>query len=162
MDETLLKIRILARSEMTLAQVHARSAARRTLLSAIAIGLLVLTGAMLNVGLFHLLEVRIGAAGAAFTIAAINAVLAGLLVAVAARIRPGPEEQIVREIREMALAELSADAAEIKLRLDEVTTDLKRIRSGISTLTGSGGVGSLGALAPVLAMLTKALEQRRS
>jgi hypothetical protein len=165
MDETMLKIRILARAELTLAQVHARLTARRMLITAIGIGLIVLTVAMVNVGLFHLLVEPIGEAGAAFAIAAINAVLGGLLILVAGRLRPGPEESIVQEIREMALSELSADANQLKEQVGEVTADLRRIRSGVGALTGAGGLGGLGglvSLGPVVGMLIDALKSRKA
>ena len=161
MDETLLKIRILARAELTLAQVHARVAARRGVLAIVAVGLFVLTVAMVNVGLFFVLSARFGQAGAAFAIATINAVLGTVIIAVAARLRPGPEEQLVHEIRDMALSELSAEATELKAQITAVTDDLERIRTGIGALTGSGGLGGLGHLAPVLGLLTEALKSRK-
>ena len=42
-----------------------------------------------------------------------------------------------------------------------VTDDLERIRTGIGALTGSGGLGGLGHLAPVLGLLTEALKSRK-
>jgi hypothetical protein len=162
MDETLMKIRILARAELTLVQVHGRLAARRTLLTAIGVGLIVLTVGAVNVGLFHLLTARIGDAGAAFAIAAINALLAGLFILTAGRLRPGPEERIVQEIREMALAELSVDANQLKEQIGEVTADLHRIRSGVGALTGSGGLGGIASFGPALRLLIDALKSRKT
>jgi hypothetical protein len=162
MDETMMKIRILARAELTLAQVHARLTARRALLTAIGIGLIILTVAMVNVGLFHVASARISNAGAAFLIAAINALLGGLIILVASRLRPGPEERIVQEIREMALQELSTEATEFKQQVGEVQADLQRIRSSVAALTSGAGLGGIGALGPVLGMLIDALKSRKT
>ncbi len=160
MDDTMMKVRILLRAEMTLAQVHARVAARRTALAAVGLGLIVLTVGAVNVGLFHLTAERIGEAGAAFVIAGLNAVLGLGAFAVASRVKAGAEEKVVQEIRELALTELSHDAEEVKRRIDEVTADLQRIRTGVGALT-SGGLGAVAGLGPLLGTLIDVLGASR-
>ena len=162
MDETLMKIRILARAELTLAQVHLQLTARRAIFTVVGLGLIVLTIAMANLGLFHAFSERLGEAGAAFAIAGINALLGGVTLVVAGRLRPGAEEKLIHEIRDMALSELSADAAGLKRQMGEVSEDLARIRSGVGALTGSGGLGSIASLAPLLGMLVDLLKSRQS
>lgn len=46
MDETLMKVRILARAEMTMARIHGQQMANRVKLYSIALGLLLLTVVM--------------------------------------------------------------------------------------------------------------------
>lgn len=161
MDETILKLRILARAEVSLARLHARVLGRRMLLVALAVGALLLTVVMVNVGAYEVLADRYGAGTAAFLVAGFNAVLAGLLLLLAARHRPGPEEQMVQEISDLALTELSADAESVRQSLSKVTADLEHIRSSISALTGSAAAG-LGAVAPLLGLLVEALKHRKS
>jgi hypothetical protein len=91
MDDTLLKLRILTRAEVTLARVHGRVLAKRILLAALALGALLLTIGMLNLGAFELLETRHGGGPAAFIIAGVNGALAAVLLMVASRMKPGPE-----------------------------------------------------------------------
>ncbi len=110
MDETLLKIRVLTRAEMTLAKANARRIAARTRLYTIALGMILLTVIMVNIAAYEYLSAIKGEPVAALIVASVNAVLAILVIYVASRIKPGPEEEMVKEIRELALTELSADA----------------------------------------------------
>jgi hypothetical protein len=161
MDETILKLRILARAEVTLARVHGRVLARRLLLAALTVGAILLTVVMVNLGSFELLAERFGKGAAAFVVAGVNAALAVVLLLLAGRQRPCPEEQMVQDIRDLALAELSADAEAVRQGLDAVTSDLERIRTGIGALTGGAGAG-LGNLAPVVGLLVEALKRRKA
>lgn len=161
MDETLLKLRVLTRAEMTLAKANARRMAARSRLYAIALGIVLITVVLLNIAAFEYLSTQMTDAMAALTLAIINAVLAVIIIVVATRIRPGPEEEMVREIREMALTELSADADGIKQNFAQIGSDIERIRSGFSSVSGlfgssGGGIGSLG---PLLGMLTSMLKK---
>jgi hypothetical protein len=116
---------------------------------------------MVNLGSFELLAERFGKGPAAFLVAGVNAALAVVLLLLAGRLRPGPEEQMVQDIRDLALAELSADAEAVRQGLDAVTSDLERIRTGIGALTGGAGAG-LGNLAPVVGLLVEALKRRKA
>ena len=92
MDETVTKMRILARAEMTLAKISAQRAAHRAAFYAVAIGLVLLTVVLLNVGTYHMLVERLNAATSAFILAGANALLALVVVFAASRVRAGPEE----------------------------------------------------------------------
>ena len=156
-----MKLRILGRAEITLARINAQRTANRAKLYAIAIGLVLLAVVMVNVGAYQLLAEIYGNATAAFLVAVGNGVLAAVLVFAAAQFKPGPEEQMVREIREMALAELTADVDELKQEFTQLGADVKRIRSGFAAFTGGGGIGAgWASLAPVVTMLIDALKRR--
>ena len=162
MNETMMKLRILTRAEMTLARANARRVGLRSILFAVAIGLILLAVIMVNVGAYRLLAESYGPAQGAFIVAAVNAVLAVLVVIAANMQKPGAEENMVREIREMALAELSNDAEEVKQTFSSLAADVKRIQSGFSALGSGGGLmGGLGGLAPLLGMLIEALKRRK-
>jgi hypothetical protein len=162
MDETLLKLRVLTRAEVTLAKANARRIAARSRLYVIALGMVLITVVMLNIAAFEYLSTQMSDAMAALTIAIVNGVLATLLLYMATRIRPGPEEEMVKEIRELALTELSADADGIKRNFAQLSSDVERIRSGFSSVSsvfGSTGNG-LGSLGPLLGMLTSMLRKK--
>ena len=142
MHETMMKLRMLVRAEMTLARTNLQRAANRAILYAMAIGLILLAVVMVNIGAYQLLADTYGNALAAFLVAAGNGVIAIILAIVASRIRPGAEEQMVHEIREMALAEVTADIDEMKSDFAELGADVRRIRRGFSTLGSSGGFGA--------------------
>ena len=159
MDELLLKLRILARAEFTLAQIGAQRMANRIKLYSIAIGALLLTVVMVNVGAYQLLAETYSQATAAFLVAAGNGALAIAMVFAAGQFRPGPEEQMVREIREMALGELTADVNAIQQDFNELSADVKRIRSGFAAFTGGGGLWS--GLTSILGMVVDAFRPGR-
>jgi hypothetical protein len=162
MDETIMKLRILVRAETTLARLHARILARRLLLALLALGAALLTIGLINLGAYELLEARFGGGTGAFLLAGVNATLAGLLLAVASRHSPGPEEQMVVEIRELALTELSADAEAVRAGFNELSSDLERIRRAVSALTGRGGGPGLASLAPLVGLAVDTLKSRKS
>ena len=139
MDETLLKIRVLTRAEMTLAKANARRIAARSRLYAVALGMVLLTVVMINIAAYEYLSTLKGNAVAALLVALANAVLAMVVIFAASRIKPGPEEEMVREIRELALTELSADADGLKRNFAQISSDIERIRSGFSSVSGAFG-----------------------
>ena len=162
MDETLLKLRVLTRAEMTLAKANARRMAARSMLYAIALGMVLLTVVMINIAAYEYLSTLKGEAIAALLVALANGVLAVLVIFAASRIQAGPEEEMVKEIRELALSELSADAEGVKQSFAQISADVERIRSGFSSVSGVFGSGhsGLGSLGPLLGMLTSMLKKK--
>ena len=162
MDETLLKLRVLTRAEMTLAKANARRFAARSRLYAVALVMILLTVVMINIAAYEYLSTLKGEPMAALIVAFANAVLAVLVMLVAARIKPGPEEEMVKEIRELALTELSADADGIRQNFAQISSDIERIRSGFSSVSGVLGSAQagLGSLGPMLGLLTSMLKKK--
>ena len=161
MDETMMKLRILAKAEATLLKANTRRAAMRARLYAIAIGLVLLTVIMLNVAAYQYLLESMSAGRAALLVGLVNAVLAAVVVLFAMRIQPGPEEAMVRDIREMAMAELSGDVDMVKDEFARISGDLNRIRSNVSSALGifKSGVPGAGSVGPVLGIITKMLKK---
>jgi len=161
MSETMLKLRIWARAETTLAKITARRTGQRITAMAIAVGLALLTVGMVNLGTFELLAETYGRAKGAYYLAAGNGLLAILLVLVAQRSKPGLDEQMVSEIREMALTELQADADEFKEEFNRLTGHVRRIEDAVSGLTGSGStLSKLTTVGPVVELAVQALKHR--
>lgn len=162
MEETLLKLRILASAEMNLAHIKFRRLANRAIFFAIAAGLIMLAVVMVNIGAYQLLSERFTPSDSAFLVAAGNVVFAALLAFAGWRVRAGPEEAMAREIREMALDELTADVDELQEEFGKVGKDVKRIRTGFSILTKGSSIGvGLASLAPLIATVIESLKQRR-
>jgi len=162
MEETLLKLRILASAELNLARIQTQRMANRAIFFAIAAGLIVLAVVMINIGVYQLLTESYGPSDSAFLVAAGNGVLAALLAIVGWRVRAGPEERMAREIREMALDELTADVDELQQEFTKVGKDVKRIRSGFSILTSGRNIGvGLANLAPIVAVIIDAVKEHR-
>lgn len=159
MDETIMKLRILASAELKLAHLKAQRLVNRAILVAIALGLLLLTVVMVNLGAYQLLAETYSESVSAFLVAAGNAALAVLVVFVVRRIEAGPEEKLAQEIRDMALDEVTADVGAFK---DEVGTDVKRLKKGFSILNKGSQIGAgLASVAPVISMIVEAIKQHR-
>jgi hypothetical protein len=157
MSDPMLKLQILVRAELALADIHGRRAASRSAYFAVALVFLLLGLAMLTVAIYQALLPVMGAAWAAFTVAMVDTVI-GIMIALAAR-RAGPsenEEKLAREIRDMAYAELNSDIEQVKSQFNQMTAEIKRIRSGISSFTS----GAVGSVVPVLNMLVKAIKRK--
>ncbi len=162
MDQTLVKLRILASAEMNLARIVARRLANRATFFAIAGALLLMAVVMVNIGAYQLLIQTYSEGTAAFIVAAGNLLLAIVAIYAGHRIRPGPEERMAREIREMALDELTADVDELKDQFDKVGSDVKRIRTGFSFLSKSGSIGAgLANLAPLISTIIESVKEHR-
>lgn len=161
MDETLLKLRILAKAETTLLKAHARRAAARGRLYAMALGLLLLTVIMVNLAAYQYLSESMSEAAAALIIAGVNGALAVIMLVYASRIKAGPEEDMVQDIREMAMAELSTDLELVKDDFNQAVADLENIKSGVSRALGMfrGGGSSGASLGPVLGLITSMLKK---
>ena len=156
MSDPITKLQLLARAEMTLAQIHGRRVASRSALFSISIVFLLLGLAMLTVAVYQVLLPMLGSAWAAFSVAMVDTFL-GIVLALVAR-RAGPsdnEEKLAREIRDMAYAEIGSDIEQVKSELEQITTDVKRIRTGVTAFTG----GAINSVGPVLGMLLKAVKR---
>ena len=160
MNEMMLKLRIWARAETTLLKINARRTGNRFTALAIALGLGVLAVGMINIGIFELLAESYGRVKGAFYLAGATGLLAAIVVFVAQRSKPGLEEEMVNEIREMALAELQTDADDIKAEFDRIAEHVKEIEEAVSALRGIGHGSTLSSLGPVVDLAVHALKSR--
>jgi hypothetical protein len=161
MNEIMLKLRIWVHAETALLKINARRTGQRFTTLAIALGLAILAVGMINIGIFELLAETYGRVKGAFYLAGGNGLLAAIVVFIAQRSKPGLEEEMVAEIREMALAELQADADEIKDEYDRIAARVQKIEHAVSGLTGSGSsLSKLTSLSPVVELAVHALKSR--
>ena len=120
-----------------------------------------LTVIMVNVALFEHFSGLHGATIGALIVAGVNAALAVGAVLYASRMRPGPEEDMVRDIREMALTELQADLDGVRSEFEQVTGELSNIRSNVHSALGlfKSGHSGLGSLGPALSLVSALLKK---
>jgi phosphate/sulfate permease len=162
MTDPILKLQILARSEMALFRLQASRNATRTVLIIIALLFALLALAMLNFAGYQWLSETKSPAIAALLMAVVNGVLALIVVGVSRSAGPNEEqEKMVRDIRDLAYNELSADFDEVKAGITKVTDDVSRIRSGFSAFTG-GSNNLANNLAPILSLLIGAIKKSRN
>jgi predicted PurR-regulated permease PerM len=152
MNELIVKLRILARAEVTLFKADADRRRNQAQLMAISIGCIFVGLVFVNTGLFFLLTDSTIDSRAAFILAGGNFALAVVPFLLRKQSKAGPSEQMVREIREMAADEISRDIGAFTDEITAVGASIKQLKSGISSFGGAGG-GAMGALGPVLPLL---------
>lgn len=120
-------IMIVLRTERMIARRHMAVIRNQTGLYAFA-GLVSLIGlVMLNVAAFYALNTVMAAQFAALIVALGNLVLAGALVLIAGRLSPGKELEPVTELRDLAIAELEAEAELAVAEARELSANVRRI-----------------------------------
>ena len=157
MNELIVKLRILARAEVTLFKADAQRRANMALLAAISIGCVFVALVFINVGAFFALTDSEVDSRAAFILAAANLGLAVIPFLMRRQSAPGPEEQMVREIREMAVEEISKDVSAVTDELAGVGAGIRQLKAGVSSFGGSGG--ALGAIGPLLPLIIDLLKK---
>ena len=163
MTDPIMKLQILARSEMALLRIQARRNAARTVLFAVALVFVLLALGMLNFAGYQALAVTHGPAIAAMFVALADGVIALIIVFISRSAGPNTEqEKMVRDIRDLAYNELSADFDEVKEKVTQVTDDVRRIRSGLSAVAGGSSNNLANSLAPILGLLIGAIKKSRS
>jgi len=167
MNEFIARLRILARAEMTLFKADAQRRTQMALLSAISIGCIFVALVFVNIGFFFMLTDSDVDSRAAFILAGANFALAVIPYVLQRQAQPGPEEQMVREIRDMAADQVVKDVngvtAEISGVADEIAevgSGLKQLKAGVSSF-GGGGMASIGALGSVVPVLIEFFKKSR-
>ncbi|MEM9251112.1 MAG: hypothetical protein AAGB29_02065 [Planctomycetota bacterium] len=93
---------------------------------------------------------------AAFILAGGNLQIAVIPSVVRSNAKPSAEFQMVEEIREMAIQELTRDANHLADSVGSVGTGLHQLKAALA-----GGVGGVPGLAPLLSMAIELLKKRR-
>jgi hypothetical protein len=138
MDEFLIKMRLFLKAEMILYRLQLRRIVQQAAFYLAAALLAVLAAGMLNIALYLYLVPRLDTAGAALAVALADIVLAAAAAVAAGRLRPGPEVDAAKDLREAALAELAADAERIKVQIADLHDDIKRIRTAVTGFLSFG------------------------
>lgn len=154
MNELIAKLRIFFRAEMTLFKADARRRSNHVMFMAVALACFLVALSFVNVGAFFMLTDADAEARAAFTLAAVNMLVAFIPVFLARNIKPGPEEDMVREIREMALDEINRDVESVSKEVAAIGNSVKQVRDSFSVF-GSSSLPALGSLLPMLINLLK-------
>lgn len=158
MNEFIVKLRILARSEVTLFKADANRRANQALLAAISIGCVFVALVFVNMGLFFMLTESEIDSRAAFILAGGNFGLALIPFLLRRNSKPSSEEAMVREIREMAAAEISKDLDELTAEINAVGDGIKQLKSGVTSFSSGGGVMDM--LGPILPFVIDLLKKK--
>jgi hypothetical protein len=156
-------LHLLFRTEKALAKAKLRLSTRKMVL-AVGVGVTVLFSiAMLNVAGYFALEDNVGKATAALLVAAADLLVAGVLLVITNTLHAAPEEQMVREVRDLAIAEIEAEAANVQKHLLQIQEDVRSMRHTLVGFTRHP-INALtsGAIVPAVSILTKAILAKNS
>jgi hypothetical protein len=143
MERLVRSLRILWKSERLLADQQLKLAAARLQLNGLA-GLIAVFGlAMLNGAAFFALAPAWGQAWSALAVGSADLALAAGLVAYGRSLQPGTEVEIVKEVRDTALADLEAEAALIEAEVVGFRDEARRFLNNPLDSLLPGGIGAL-------------------
>jgi len=150
MSDTILKLQILARAEIALAQIRTQRATGRTVLYAVAMIFGLLALGMFNFAGFHALSPQQGPALAAFYVALADVGVAIIVILAANKIgHREQDEKLAREVRDLAYAELNRDVEQVKAELNQIIDDVRGIRESFSSFSGA----AMSTIAPLVKMI---------
>lgn len=125
-------LQLLWRTERILAEARLKLTSRKLIL-AVGAGIAVLFAlGMFNLAGLFALEPSLGLAGAAALVGFINIVAAGLILAIAQGLRPAEEEDMVREVRDLAIGEIGGEIEEVQSAFAQLRGDIEGMRKSIS------------------------------
>ena len=157
MNEFVMKLRILMRAEVTLFKADAQRRANMALLGAISIGCVFVALIFVNMGLFFRLTDSDLDSRAAFILAGGNLALAVVPFLFRRQAKAGPEEQMVREIREMAAEDVSKDLDAVAKEVADIGAGINQVRSGVAAFNSGG----MSALMPGVNLVIEMLKKKR-
>lgn len=149
------KLSILWRLQSSLNDAELRRTSKRITMTVVAgaVGFLALV--MLNIAGFSALTTNYGYTFAALAVAAVDVLIAVILIVAAQSIKVAPETETVRELRNEMLADIEVDAQTVQNELVQLRDDVKSIGSKVSSFA-SDPLGNLPSLlVPAINAFTK-------
>ncbi len=162
MSNVTRNLKLLWRSEQALAEAKINLTSRKIVLGVVAAIALMFALGMLNLALFFAFKPAYGLAVSGAIVAALDLLLAVILLFVAQSVKPAPEEEMVREVRDIALAELGSEADEVKARLAQLRDDVENARKGITQFVSRPmDVVSPAMIGPAIATVAKLVKSAK-
>ena len=160
MDMLVRNLRILWRTEALLAEHKKNLIFRQMGLLAVAALIAVFGLAMLDLAAFFALRAYMSDAMAALCVGVANAIIAALMIAYAQNIKEGPEMRPAREVRDMAIEDLNAEAARFQAELVSLRADFRSMQQSFHAFVKNPmDAISPGALLPLITTALKALRK---
>lgn len=138
MSDSTFKLQLLVRAELALTKIYARRSLIRVAAVAVALGFLLVGLGMLNFAAYFGLLDKYTPGIAALLVAAADVACAVVIIIIGSKLGPSDtEENMAKEIRDMAYNEVGKDVEEVKLRIEQLADEVKNIRAGLSTAIGT-------------------------
>ena len=160
MNDPVLKIKLLAKTEMTLAKLQARKTANQAVFAAVALFFVLLGLGMLNFAGYQALVSLYSPAISALGIAVIDMLLGVIILKAAFKVgKSSDEEKMAQEVRDMVYSEVSGEFDSVKQNFKKISDDVYNIRAGFGSVA-SGSAG-LAGLVPLIELLTKTIKKKK-
>lgn len=125
-------LQLLWRSERVMAEARLKLTSRKLVLAVIAGIACLIAVSMLNLAVYWALVTVVSKPLAALIVALVNIVIAGLLIAIAQGLQPGPEEEMLREVRDIALGDLGSEVDDVQAKLLQLREDVEGVRTSVT------------------------------
>ena len=151
MEYFVRSFKVFWRSERLLKQNEIRLTAQKIQLNALAGFVAVFGLVMLTLAVFFALVPYMGQALAALTVSGVDLALAGALLAYGRSLKPAPEVEMAREMRDMALSNIEDEVAQAGADFVALKNDVhKLIRNPVDVLLPH-------AIGPLVSAVTRGL-----
>lgn len=156
-------LQLLWRSERVLVESRLKLTTRKLVLGVVAGIACLFAWGMLNIAGYFALEPLTGKAWSALIVGVADIVFAVLLIMIAQGLQPAPEEDMVREVRDMALAEIGTEVDDVQAKLLQLRDDVEGVRDSISHFVNRPlDALSPAMIGPALAILTNLVKAKKS
>jgi Putative Actinobacterial Holin-X, holin superfamily III len=133
-DHLLRDLQVLHKADFLIGRIWLNVLVRRLGLFAFAALIAVFGLGMANVAAFYAFQASLGAVWAAAVVAAVDLVIAAIVLLVGSNSRPGPEIDVAFEVRKMAVEAIQADTRDLKLAIEAVGQEVKDVKANITQL----------------------------
>ncbi len=133
-DHLLRDLQVLHKADFLIGRIWLNVLVRRLGLFAFAALIAVFGLGMANVAGFYAFQASLGAVWAAAIVAAVDLLIAAIVLLVGSNSRPGPEIDVAFEVRKMAVEAVQADARDLKLTIESIGQEVKGVKANITQL----------------------------
>jgi len=158
--EALLRnLRILLRSEGILAREQIQITSRKLVLAVVAAIATLFALGFLNIAAYFALEFELGQAPAALIVSVANIVIAVIFVVVARNQVSGPNVEMVREVRDMAVTDIEDQVKSVEQNVRQLGSDIGSLGgAAMSLLKHPGDLAAHGLAAAAVSAITSLLK----
>jgi len=161
-DHLLRDLQVLQKADFLIGRIWLNVLARKLGLFAFAALIAVFGLGMANVAGFYALQASLGAVWAAAVVAAVDLVIAAIVLLVGSNARPGPEIEVAFEVRKMAVEAIQADTRDLRLTIDAVGQEVKGLKANITQLVQNPlDVAAQKLLIPAALSILKGMRSRK-
>jgi hypothetical protein len=133
-DHLLRDLQVLHKADFLIGRIWLNVLVRRLGLFAFAALIAVFGLGMVNVAGFYAFQASLGAVWAAAIVAAVDLLIAAIVLLIGSNSRPGPEIDVAFEVRKMAVEAIQADTRDLKLAIEAVSQEVKDVKTNITQL----------------------------